>query len=351
MAGKKALIAGALGVVGRALVEHLNDDPEWQVVGLSRRAPDFETNATFASLDLLDRAAVERAAPDLADVTHIFFTPYAPRESFAAEVAPNLAMLVNLVEALEPVAKGLAHIQLMQGAKWYGVQFGKPYKTPAKEGDPRHMPPNFYYDQQDWLAERQRGRDWTWSGLRPHGVWGFSVGSAMNMMTSLAVYAAVARHMGLPLKWPGNAALLEAAYNVTDVALLARAMVWAATTPAAANEAFNISNGDFTRWKYLWPRLADFFGMEAGGVQTIRLTDVMADKEAVWAAIVAEHGLRPYAMVDIVTWPFLDYAFANGFDQMMSLTKIRQAGWTEVLDTEETITDQLAKARAAKVIP
>jgi nucleoside-diphosphate-sugar epimerase len=347
----KALIAGALGVVGRALVEHLDDDPDWQVVGLSRRAPDFETEATFVSLDLLDRAAVESAAEGLADVTHIFFTPYAPRESFAAEVAPNLAMLVNLVEALEPVAKGLAHVQLMQGAKWYGVQFGKPYKTPAKEDDPRHMPPNFYYDQQDWLAERQKGKDWTWSGLRPHGVWGFSVGSAMNMMTSLAVYASVARQMGLPLKWPGNAALLDAAFNVTDVALLARAMVWAATTPAAANEAFNISNGDFTRWKYLWPRIADFFGMEPGGVQTVRLTDVMADKEDVWAGIVETHRLRPYAMADIVTWPFLDYAFANGFDQMMSLTKIRQAGWTEVLDTEETITQQLRKARAARIIP
>ena len=57
----KALIAGALGVVGRALVEHLDDDPEWEVIGLSRRAPDFETKATFLSLDLLDPAATQSA--------------------------------------------------------------------------------------------------------------------------------------------------------------------------------------------------------------------------------------------------------------------------------------------------
>ncbi len=351
MTQKTALIAGALGVVGRALVEHLESDPEWTVIGLSRRAPDFDTGATFVSLDLLDQAATASALGGMTGVTHVFFTPYAPRENFGAEVAPNLAMLVNLVDALEPVAPGLAHIQLMQGAKWYGVQFGKPYRTPAREDDRRHMPPNFYYDQQDWLVERQKGRDWTWSALRPHGVWGFSTGSAMNMMTSLAAYAAISRHLGMPLKWPGNPDLLDCVYQITDVALLARAMVWAATTPAAANEAFNITNGDFTRWSHLWPKLAAFFDMEVGAVGTTSTRDLMADKEPVWADIVEKHQLRKYALGDIVTWPFLDYAFANGFDQMSSLTKIRQAGWTEVLDTEDTITDQLARLRAQRIIP
>ncbi|MBT3400424.1 MAG: NAD-dependent epimerase/dehydratase family protein, partial [Rhodospirillaceae bacterium] len=65
MTGNKALIAGALGVVGRALVEHLEDDPDWEVVGLSRRAPDFETSATFLSLDLLDRAATLSTLGDI----------------------------------------------------------------------------------------------------------------------------------------------------------------------------------------------------------------------------------------------------------------------------------------------
>ena len=40
----------------------------------------------------------------------------------------------------------------MQGSKWYGNHLG-PYLTPARETDPRHMPPNFYYDQQDFLIK------------------------------------------------------------------------------------------------------------------------------------------------------------------------------------------------------
>lgn len=346
-----ALIAGALGVVGRALVEHLENDPDWSVIGLSRRAPDFETSAEFIYVDLLQAADCQAKLGGLTDVTHIFFTPYAARASFAEEVAPNLAMLTNLLDVIEPVATDLQHIQLMQGAKWYGVQFGAPYRTPAKEDDPRHMPPNFYYDQQDWLVARQEGKPWTWSGLRPHGVWGFSVGSEMNMLTSLAVYATLSKHAGVPLRFPGSAALYDSVYQLVDVALLARAMVWAATTPAAANEAFNITNGDYTRWHHLWPRIADFFDMEVGPVQTVHLQTVMADKEPLWAEICEQYQLQRYTIDDLATWRFLDYAFANGFDQMSSLTKIRQAGWREVLDTEDTVTQQLQRMRADRIIP
>ena len=37
----KALVVGALGVVGRACVEYLTTMPDWEVVALSRRAPGF----------------------------------------------------------------------------------------------------------------------------------------------------------------------------------------------------------------------------------------------------------------------------------------------------------------------
>ncbi len=346
-----ALIAGALGVVGRSLVEHLEDDPDWSVIGLSRRSPDFDTSAEFISVDLLDAADCKAKLGDLSGVTHIFFTPFTARATIAEEIAPNMAMLTNLLDTLEPIASGLEHVQLMLGAKWYGIQFGSPYKTPAKESDPRHMPPNFYYDQTDWLVERQKGKNWTWSGLLPHGVWGFSVGSEMNLLNSIAVYATISKHLAVPLRFPGNPALYDCVYQIADVALMARAMAWTATTPAAVNEIYNITNGDFTRWRQLWPRIAEFFHMEVGPVQQLHLQTAMADKEPVWAEICEQYQLRRYTIDDLATWRFLDYAFANGFDQMSSLTKIRQAGWHEVLDTEHTIIRQLQRLRDDRIIP
>jgi hypothetical protein len=37
-------------------------------------------------------------------------------------------------------------------------------------------------------------------------------------------------------------------------------MVWAAQSPQAANEAFNITNGDVFEWRNVWPALAETLG-------------------------------------------------------------------------------------------
>jgi nucleoside-diphosphate-sugar epimerase len=52
VARNKVLIAGGMGVVGRAAVEHFDSLSDWDIVALSRRTPDFETRAEFLSFDL-----------------------------------------------------------------------------------------------------------------------------------------------------------------------------------------------------------------------------------------------------------------------------------------------------------
>jgi hypothetical protein len=105
------------------------------------------------------------------------------------------------MDAIEPASPDLAHVNLMHGTKWYGNHLG-PFKTPAKEDDPRHMPPNFYYDQQDLVAARQRGKTWTWSTARPHAICGFATGNPMNLVMVLAVYATISKALGIPPSTP-----------------------------------------------------------------------------------------------------------------------------------------------------
>ena len=50
---------------------------------------------------------------------------------------------------------------------------------------------------------------------------------------------------------------------MTDAGLLAEQLEWAATTPAAQNEDYNVVNGDVFRWKWMWQQIADYFGIEA----------------------------------------------------------------------------------------
>jgi len=347
---RTAVIAGALGVAGRALVQHLEDQPDWRVVGLSRRAQRSPARAEFISIDLLDRADCAAKLPRLADATHVFFAAYTARPTPAEEVAPNLAMVVNLVETLEAAAPGLRHIQLTQGSKWYGNHLG-PYRTPAREDDPRHMPPNFYYDQQDWLAARQVGKNWTWSAVRPHGLCGVSIGSPMNQLTALGCYGSLSRHFGLPLRFPGKPGAFDCVYQFTDAAHLAKAMVWAATTPACGNQAFNLTNGDFVRWRDIWPAIAGFFGIAPGPVQTISLERFMADKEPVWRELVAAHGLARHTLAELTNWRFADFVYGSDFDQMSSMTKARQAGWHEVVDSQAMMLRLLQRLRNERLIP
>lgn len=350
MTKRKALIAGATGVVGRNLLRHLLRTGEWEIVALSRRTPDVEGAYTHIAVDLMNAAECKARLGHLSDVTHIFFAALAANRERAQAAIDNLALLRNLVEAVEPVAGGLEHIHAMHGTKWYGMHLG-PFKTPAREDDPRHLPPNFYYDQWDYLVERQKGKRWTYSSARPHAISGFALGNPSNLTMVIAIYAAICKELGLPLCHPGTPGNYTALYQCTDSGLLARAMVWMATTPNCANQAFNVTNGDLIRWEHSWPRIARYFGMEMGPRRTMSLVKLMADKGPIWDRIVERHGLRPFAYKEIVSWAYGDFVFTPEYDVISSTMKARRYGFHECVDTDEMFVRLWNEMRADRIIP
>jgi nucleoside-diphosphate-sugar epimerase len=346
----RALVPGGVGVIGRALVRHLENRSDWEVIALSRRSPDFETKSRFVSVDLLDRDDCKRKLSEIGDVTHVFYAAYIEMPTLAELVPPNLTMLRNVVEVVDETSPGLQHVNFIQGGKAYGCHLG-PFKTPGRESDPRHLPPNFYYDQEDYIRERQKGRRWTWSALRPEAVCGFAVGNPMNLVMVIAVYAAICKELGLPLKFPGPPGGYRALYQVTEARILAKAAEWAATTPECGNEIFNVTNGDYFRWENIWPSFARFFDMEVGSIQAVHLTQMMADKGPVWDRIVAKYGLRPYAYKDIAAWGFGDFIFGCEYDNITSTIKARKFGFQECIDTEEMFLSILTDLRRDRIIP
>ncbi|MGZ5708312.1 MAG: SDR family oxidoreductase [Burkholderiales bacterium] len=350
MTKRKALIAGATGVVGRNLLRHLLRTGEWEVVALSRRTPDIEGAYAHIGVDLMNAAECKAKLGRLSDVTHIFFAALAATRDLAQAAIDNLALLRNLDETVEPVAGGLEHIHAMHGTKWYGMHLG-PFKTPAREDDPRHLPPNFYYDQWDYLVERQKGKRWTYSSARPHAISGFALGNHSNLTMVIAIYAAICKELGLPLCHPGTPGNYTALYQCTDSGLLARAMVWMATTPNCANQAFNITNGDLIRWEHSWPKIARYFGMEMGPRRNMSLVKFMADKGPVWDRIVARHGLRPFAYQEIVSWAYGDFVFTPEYDVISSTSKARRYGFHECVDTDEMFVRLWNEMRADRIIP
>jgi nucleoside-diphosphate-sugar epimerase len=344
-----AVIAGATGAVASRLVEHLNG-LGWTVVGLCRTPPAASGRVRYVNTDLLDAASVRAALAGVPGITHIFYAARAKfREGGTESVAENVAMLRNLLDAAEPHGATLEHVHLVEGGKWYGQHLG-PYPTPSREDDPRHMPPNFYYEQEDLLRDRQKGRNWAWSASRPNAICDFAPDRARNIVSIVGAYAAICRELGLRLDYPGHPLQFRALTEVTDATHLARAITFLATAPSAANTAFNVTNGDVFRWERLWPRIAEFFGLEVGIVRMMSLADMMRDKDDVWAAIVSKRGLEPRRLADIAQWSFADVLLRQTFDVVSSTTKLRRAGFSEIVDTEEMFLAHLARYREARII-
>ena len=69
---KKALVSGALGVIGRSLIQELEKRQDWEIVGISRRVPEKKGKTKYLCLDLLDRDACRKELGQLEGITHLF---------------------------------------------------------------------------------------------------------------------------------------------------------------------------------------------------------------------------------------------------------------------------------------
>jgi hypothetical protein len=63
-------------------------------------------------------------------------------------------MLGNVLVGLEAVGARLQRVVSYEGFKIYGIHLGANVRTPARECDPPHMPPNIYLSQREQLNTR-----------------------------------------------------------------------------------------------------------------------------------------------------------------------------------------------------
>ena len=178
-------------------------------------------------------------------------------------------MFRNVLGALLPNAPNLQQVCLQTGGKHYIGPFSQLTGTidipdlHFREDMPRWPVANFYYTLEDILFETVKKKEGlTWSVHRPAVIFGFSPWSLMNMVGSLAVYATICKHEGLPFRYPGNQVTWDNFSNVSDALLIAEQEIWAAVEPKAKNQAFNTTNGDVFLHKRIWSLLADKFGLE-----------------------------------------------------------------------------------------
>ncbi|HEY4111422.1 SDR family oxidoreductase [Puia sp.] len=353
---KTALVVGASGITGSILSEKLIASG-WRTFGLARNPSNEIAHLTPVAADLLDPTGLANALTGIAP-THVFFTSWMRQDSEAANIRVNSAMVKNLLEVLSP-KHSLQHVALVTGLKHYlgpfeaYAQEGFRPVTPLREEHPRLDLENFYYAQEDEVYSAA-GRDgFGWSIHRPHTIIGKAVGNRMNIGTTLAVYASICKETGRKFRWPGSSAQWNGISDMTDARVLADHLIWASTTPAARNEAFNVVNGDIFRWNWLWPQLADRFGVEATGFDgTVHpLSEELGRDHSLWKEIARRHGLKEPDLDRLASPWHTDLDLGRPIEVMTDMSKSRKLGFTVYQPTNESFFDLFDRLRREKLIP
>lgn len=344
---KVALVAGASGIIGSQLVKTLLRNG-WEVIGLSRHALSHPDGIPLVEVDLLDAEDSARALRPLSNITHIFYSAWVNAANWTEMVAPNVTMLRNLVSQIEDRAP-LQTVSLMQGYKVYGAHLG-PFKTPARESDPVVPGAEFNAAQLTWLSHFQRGKTWHWNAIRPGVVGSAVAGNTMNLALSIALYASLCRALNLPLRFPGSPQTWHSIVDFTDAGLLAEATLWAATSPVAQNQAFNVNNGDVWRWSELWPQIARWFGLEVAPPVRLSFQQLFKDYRAQWRDLAGQRLVEP-ELLRLSDGNFADFVFGWHYDMFGDGSKLRRAGFSRMQATDEMFFSLFAQLREARIIP
>ena len=361
---KSAFITGGNGITGSAILEYLvnhTKESEWSELIVTSRSPFknlvSDPRIKFVPLDFLkdSQSLAEQMKDVCANVTHAYFSSYVHKDDFSELNKANENLFSNFLDALVTSAPKLQSVTLQTGGKHYNVHL-HPIPSPAREEDPRRESPigNFYYPQEDFLIQRQKSSNWTWNVIRPEAILGAtSKPNGMNEALTIALYMLVCKELGQEAVMPTNQRYFEGTEDASDSRLIADISVWASTTPTAHNQAFNITNGDYFVWKYIWPRLASYLGANASSAQKftkaypkegelsleVSLEQWSKDKREVWNRICDKNNCpSAKATWDSGTWGFQDWVFQRTWSATLSMSKARKFGWNGYIDSFESFT-------------
>ena len=358
---RQVVVAGASGFVGHAAARQFAASG-WDVIGLSRNKPFADIpGATFLPIDLRDADACRTLGASLPDATHLVYAAVneTPGDLVASWSDPrhaerNGAMFANLLDALIDHAPGLEQVTVVHGTKAYGPHVpGWHIPVPLKESHARPPIDDFYFRQEDHLRARA-SKTLRWTVFRCPSIAGGGPGGNLNAFLAIGVFAAIRRAEGLNLPFPG-AADNHGIMEVIDVDLLARAIEWAAMAPTARNATFNIANGDVYAWPDMWPHLARIFGITPAGHDPMSVRGYIQNRGAIWADIVRQHSLR--ASEDVMAFlgesgALADFLLGNCQRTMLTSTvRLRQAGFTDCMDTEERMAYWIGRWREQGLLP
>jgi len=112
-----------------------------------------------------------------------------------------------------------------------------------------------------------------------------------------------------------------------------------------------VTNGDTFRWEQLRPKITHFFEVALGPVGTLDLIQFIEDNAQTWQSIREKHQLKDYRLSELASGKFGNWVYSTDYDIVSSTTKLRQAGWHKMVNSEAMYPRLLAELRTQRIIP
>jgi hypothetical protein len=138
-----------------------------------------------------------------------------------------------------------------------------PVNIPWTESDPRiTLDNNFYYRQEDSLRAFAAKHNISYNIIIPSWILGAVKDAAMNILYPLSVYAAVQKHLGKDLDFPGDIVAWDKEQLQSSSLMNSYFSEWAALNEKAKDQSFNVVDDYRFNWGRFWPILADWYGLK-----------------------------------------------------------------------------------------
>ncbi|KAF7590620.1 hypothetical protein BBP40_002615 [Aspergillus hancockii] len=372
---KVALVTGANGITGYAIIEYLIRRPEteWSKIIVTSRKPLanywVDPRVEFIALDFLEaeEILVQKMKTICSEVTHAYFTSYIHNNDFNKLAEKNCPLFRNFLVVIDTVCPSLERVCLQTGGKHYALQFQET-TTLLYEDSPRYEGPGsksiFYYQQEDDLFDMQKRRNtWHYNIIRPMGIIGFTPQfSGINGAVPIAQYFLICRELGEEPRWPGNLRNYHRAESQSYSPSIADLTIFATTHDNCKDEAFNHTNGDVIVFKFLWARLGEYFNMQVPSYSSlpdeekshIDLKEWAMDKAPVWERIVAKYG-GSVGSFQVSAFELMNWFFNPGDNvtapYMSTVSKARKVGWDRVDDSYDAWIRTLQSYENAGILP
>jgi hypothetical protein len=254
---------------------------------------------------------------------------------------------------------------LTNSCQSYGLEFPNEVGVhpPLREDMPRIPEPYaskiFYYTQYDLLTELSKGKSWTFSEVRPDGIVGFApTSNAMNMSQGIGLYLSIYREVhgkGAVVPFPGEEHGYHSTHSDTFQDVLAKMEIYAAThiKECGNGGVFNVADGQTVTWAQVWPKLTEHFGLKGQDPKpnTVPMETFVMNNQKTWKALADKHGLN-FKVVDEQNWGHVHFMLVQfDFDRQYDLSRSREVGFKEEIDTAEGYFISWERMRAAKILP